>query len=77
MQINKKTAILWEYKVGNNANIVNFVFLKNSNGLELFLIALSQLYCDIWVFKLNSIEFTESKFVEYYIQYFEKWKSLK
>ena len=24
MQLNKETANIWEYKVGNNANIVNF-----------------------------------------------------
>ena len=28
-QIKKEIANIWEYKVGSNANIANFVFLKN------------------------------------------------
>ena len=27
LQIKKETANIWEYKVGNNANIANFVYL--------------------------------------------------
>ena len=30
VQIEKKTANLWEGKVGNNANIANFVCLRNT-----------------------------------------------
>ena len=29
MQIKKETTNTWEYKVGNNANIDNYVFVKN------------------------------------------------
>ena len=32
VQISKKTANMWEYKVGNNVNTANFVFVKNPNG---------------------------------------------
>ena len=33
VQNKKKSAIIWEYKVGNNANIANSVFVKNSISL--------------------------------------------
>ena len=46
LQIKKKTANIWEYKVGNNANIANLVCLWKTRMIEINQSGLRRLFPD-------------------------------